>query len=206
MTGGEPLVGRGRAGRDVAQDVGAGVEGLRGEPLRVRRPARPAVVEVERGAVVDEPRVAVPDQEVGVAPRAVDVGGEGVEPQDVGRGVGRGWPRPVVAERAGQEVDAEVEAQAGGEQVLDLLVGLVLGDGRLQVDDGHPRHVEAERPRQLADDDLGDEDLDALPGSAELQHVGAEVVGLDDARQRATLLEGGDVARGGDLRRARRPA
>ena len=38
----------------------------------------------------------------------------------------------VVAERAGQEVDAEVEPEAGVEQVLDLLVRLVAGDLRVE--------------------------------------------------------------------------
>ncbi|OLP39026.1 hypothetical protein BJM39_01370, partial [Salmonella enterica subsp. enterica serovar Javiana] len=32
-------------------------------------------------------------------------------------------------------------------------------------------------------EDLGDEDLESLAGAAELEHVGAQVVGLDDARQ-----------------------
>ena len=55
--------------------------GLGGEPGRVADAARPAVVEVERRAVVDHPEVVVPQQQVGVAPGAVDVRGEGVEPE-----------------------------------------------------------------------------------------------------------------------------
>ena len=90
--------------------------------------------------------------------------------------------RAVVAERAGQEVDAEVAARAGVEQVLHLLVGLVARDRAGQVDDGEPRRGDVEPPRELADEHLGDEHLAALPGPGELHDVGAEVVGLDQAR------------------------
>ena len=55
-------------------------------------PAAPRVVEVQRGAVVDQPQVAVPDQQVGVAPAAVDVGDERVQPQRPGGDV-RPGPR-----------------------------------------------------------------------------------------------------------------
>ena len=104
----------------------------------------------------------------------------------------------VEAERAGQEVDAEVQPDAGGEQVLDLLVGLVLPDRGVEVDRHQVRGAQAEAPGQLADDHLGDEDLQPLPGAAELADVGAEVVGLDDAGQRAALAQGRDVAGRGD--------
>ena len=185
--------------RDIPQDVRARVIGLSREPRRVGAAARPAVVEVEGRAMVDEPRVAVPDKEVRVAPRPVDVRGERVQPQDRRGGLGVGRSRTVVPERPRQEVDPEVEPEARGEQVLHLLVRLVLGDRRLEIDDGHPRDVEPEGPGQLADDDLGDQDLETLAGSAELQDVGAEVVGLHDPGQGPALAQGSDVPRRGDL-------
>ena len=103
----EPPYVLGRRGEHV---VGR-VERLAGEPRRSVRTAGPRVVEVERGAVVDAPQVPVPHEQVRVAPGAVDVGRERVEPEHA-----RGLLRldPVVgveAERAGQEVDAEVEAR-----------------------------------------------------------------------------------------------
>ena len=164
--------------------------------------AGPAVVEVERGAVVDHPEVAVPDQEVGVAPRPVDVGGEGVEPEDAGALVVGRAHLAVDAERAGQEVDAEVGADAGVEQVLHLLVGLVAGELGVEVEHDEARGAQPEPGRQAADDDLGDEHLRALAGAAELADVGAEVVTLDDAGQAAALAQRGDVARDGDERRS----
>ena len=102
-------------------------------------------------------------------------------------------PGAVVAEGAGQEVDAEVEADARGEQVLHLLVRLVAGDPGVQVD-ARRSGTRTEGAGDLADDDLGDQHLGALSGAAELQHVGAVVVGLDDAGQRPALTQWRDVA------------
>ena len=55
-----------------------------------------------------------------------------------------------------------------------------------------------ERPRELARDDLRHERLLALSGAAELRHVHAVVVGLDEPGQRPALAQGLDVAGGGD--------
>jgi len=46
----------------------------------------------------------------------------------------------------------------------------------------------------LADDDLGHQHLEPLAGTPQLQDVGAVGVGFDDARQRAALAKGRDVA------------
>ena len=125
----------------------------------------------------------MPHQQVGVAPRAVDVGGERVQPQHLGADLGgRAGSSRVVPERTGQEVDAEVEPGARVEQVLDLLVGLVAGDLRVQVERHQLRGAQPDPAGQLADDHLGDQHPQALPGAAELADVGAEVVALDDAR------------------------
>ena len=82
---------------------------------RVQRRGRivePGMVEVERRAVVDEPELAMPDQHVGVARGPVEVGDEGVEPDDARGelGIGRVGQR-VEGERAGQVVEAEVECR-----------------------------------------------------------------------------------------------
>ena len=110
---------------------------------------------------------------------------------------GGGRARAVVAEGARQEVDAEVAARAGVEQVLHLLVGLVARDGGGEVDDGEARRGDVEAPGQLADEDLRDEHLQALAGARELHDVGAEVVGLDEPGQRPTLPQRGDETRRG---------
>ena len=54
--------------------------------------------------------------------------------------------------------------------------------------------AQAQPPGQLAADDLRHQRQRPLAGAAELQHVGAEVVGLDDRGQAAALAERGEVA------------
>ena len=78
---------------------------------------------------------------------------------------------------------------AGVEQVLHLLVGLVAGELGVEVEDDEPRGAQAEAGGEGADDHLGDEHLGALAGAAELADVGAEVVALDDAGQAAALAQ-----------------
>ena len=101
---------------------------------------------------------------------------------------------PVVPERAGQEVDAQVEPGTGVDQVLDLLVRLVAGDLGVQVERHQPRRAQPDPARELAHDHLGDQHPDPLAGAAELADVGAQVVGLHDPGQRAALAQGRDVA------------
>lgn len=79
-------------------------------------------------------------------------------------------------------VHAEVDPCAGGVQVADLLVGLGVRDRRVEVHQHQLREPQSERPRQLADDHLGDQRLAALRGAGELDDVRAQVVRLDDAR------------------------
>jgi hypothetical protein len=85
-----------------------------------------AVMPVERGTVVDQPRAPVPDEEVGVARSAIDVRHQRIEPDHIRGelGVQRRRPAGRVLERAGQEVEPEVDARAGGDQLIDLGIGL----------------------------------------------------------------------------------
>jgi hypothetical protein len=106
-----------------------------------------AVVEVEGGAVVDQPQPSVPDEQVRVPRGAVDVRDERVEPDDLGRAVrvgvrvGRGRER----QRARQEVHAQVRSRARQQEVLDLRVGLGAPDRRVELDDRQLGHGQAER-------------------------------------------------------------
>ena len=141
-------------------------------------------------------------EQVRVARRAVDVGRQRVEPHDVGGqlGVDAGHRGRRERQRAGQEVDAEVDAGAGAEQVLDLRVGLgarqLAGSSARVTSSGTGR---PSRRAELADDDLGHERARPLPGAAELGDVEPVVVGLHQPGQRPALAQGLDVARGGDV-------
>ena len=176
-------------------------------PPGVRRRVRPGVLDVERRAVVDEPQAAVPDQQVDVLGRPVDVRDEGVEPDDVGREVGiraiagrcarRGRRTRLEGQRARQEVEAQVQARAPIQQLLDLLVRLGPAEGRIELDEDDLGDRQPERPADLAGDELGDQRLRPLAGPAVLHDVQPVVVRLHQSGQRATLAERRDVAGGG---------
>ena len=82
------------------------------------------VVAVERGAVVDQPDAPVPDQQVRVARRAVDVEHERVEPHDLGRKRRIEPLRRALVERqrTGQEVQPGGQPAAGLQRDQDLAV------------------------------------------------------------------------------------
>src|SRR5438309_6081855 len=116
------------------------------------------MVEVQRGSVVDEPDVLVPDQEVRVAPGPVDVLDQRVEPEQLaGEVLVRGPAERVESGAAGQVVDGQVDSGARLEQMLDLLVRFALGDPRVEVRQGELGGAEAEPPGELAADDLRDQ-------------------------------------------------
>ena len=199
--GREPLVRLERSSRRVAAARARRSAGTARVALLGR--LEPAVLEVERRAVVDQPQPPVPDEQVRVARRC-----------------GRRWcaarrarrrrrrarrragtrPAGVYGERAGQEVDADVEPGAGDDQLLDLGVRLGAPEraGRASTSTSS-RHRQPERARELADDDLGDERQRALSRAAELDDVQPVVVGLDQPRQRPALAQRRHVAGRRDL-------
>ena len=96
----------------------------------------------------------------------------------------------------GRKSSARVAAAAGLHELLDLGVRLGRRQQRIDVDEHDLRDAQAERAGDLADDHLGDQRLQALPGAAELDDVQPVVVGLDEAGHRAALAQRRDVARG----------
>lgn len=106
----------------------------------------PVVLPKEGGAMVDEAEGAVPEKEVGVAGRAVDVGEEGVEPDDQRGFGGRGGVAGGGVEHAGagEEVHADVPADAALEQIADLGVGLVAAEFGVDAEEDELGDGEAE--------------------------------------------------------------
>jgi hypothetical protein len=139
----------------------------------------------------------VPDQQVGVPCAAVDVRDQGVEPDQSVRDVAVDHEAAVVAHRARQEVDGQVHPGARGDELLHLLVGFSTTDLGVDLDQGQIGYGQVEPARQRADHDLGDQRLRTLAGGGELHHVGAEVVGLDQPRQRSALAQRREVGRRG---------
>ena len=183
-----------RGQQHVLGDLGECARRLLGRP-------EPCVLEVEGRAVVDQPHLLMPDEQVRVGGGAVDVGDQGIEPDDVGceLGVGLHGPARGVRERAGQEVDGDVEPAACEDQLLDLGIRLGTPEDGVEVKQRDLRHPEAEGAGELADDDLSDERERALPRAAELQHVQPVVVGLDQPRHRSALAQRRHVAGRRDL-------
>src|SRR3970040_2921603 len=92
--------------------------------------------------------VVMADEDVGVPWRAFDVGDEGIEPDDLRgqfRGEG-GEDERIEAQRAGEEVHAQVEAGAADEQLLNLSVGFVTTDGGVEFDKDQFGDGQAESP------------------------------------------------------------
>jgi hypothetical protein len=98
----------------------------------------------------------------------------------------------------GRKSTPRLRPAAGADQVLDLGVGLGARELGIELEPHQLGHREAERARELAAHHLGDERLRPLPGAAELAHVHAVVVGLDEPRQRPALAQRRDVARRDD--------
>ena len=157
--------------------------------------AGPVVVKEEGGAVVDGVELTVPDEEVGIARRAVDVLREGVEPDEhggfiYGRGVARGG---VEHGGAGEVVESEVEAGARFEKLANFVVGIVAAEGWVDLDEDDLGNAEAKGTADFASEEFGDEGEDSLPCSAEFDDVEAEVVGFYNRRQGSAFAQGDDV-------------
>jgi hypothetical protein len=105
------------------------VPGVR-EPVGIA----PGVVEAQARAMVDRPQVLVPDQQIGIASAAIDVGDEGVQPDHSGRVLGWQHKGPVISNRSRQEVDGEIQTGAGRDQFLNLLIWFSPPDFCVDVD------------------------------------------------------------------------
>jgi hypothetical protein len=178
---------------DVVADVG---EGGVGEAFGVG----PVVVEVESGAVVDEVELTVPVEEIGVAGSAVDVEGEGVEP-DGERGdlrissiTGCG----VEHSGAGEIVESEVEACAGAEKVANLLVGLVAPEGRVDLSEDEFGDFETKCATNFACDEFRYQGERALASAAELNDVEAQIIRFNNCWKGAAFTKSSYVLGGAD--------
>ena len=130
---------------------------------RIHRRIPVAMVEEQRRAVVDQPQPLVPDEQVRVARRAVDVRDQRVEPHDRRRLLGTRLEagRRRVRQRAGQEVEPDVDAGRPRDQVLDLRIRLRRAQRRVDLHEHDLRHRQPEPPRQLPAHDLRHQRLDA---------------------------------------------
>ena len=190
-------IGGGEVGGPGEEDVGlAGGEGGGDGAL----PRAPVVLPEEGGAVIDGSQALVPDEEVGVARGAIDVGSEGVK-LDQKRGFSGSCEVAcggIEHAGAGKEVHADVPADAAFEQIADLGVGLVAAELGVDFEEDQIGDGELERAGDATRDEFGDEGERTLTGTAELEDIEAEIIRFDDGRERAALAERHDIADGAD--------
>ena len=106
----------------------------------------------------------------------------------------------VVPHGAGQEIDRQIEPDAGVEQILDLLVRLAPTQLGVDLDQRQIRDRDAQPSAELADHDLGDQRLRPLAGAGELDDVRPRVVGFHQPGQRPAFAQRGQVRRRRDHR------
>ncbi|MPN44955.1 hypothetical protein SDC9_192522 [bioreactor metagenome] len=137
----------------------------------------------------------MPHQHICVARRAIHIADQGVEPHQArGKVIVHHVHCRVKVDGARQIVQPHVQPVAGANQVLNLGVGLGAGQVAVQVQQHDFRHRQAQRTCHAARDDLGHQRAHALPGAPELEHIGAQVVGLDNRRHGAAFTQRRDIA------------
>src|SRR5262245_53638770 len=110
----------------------------------------PSVMEIERGAMINEPESPMPDQHVRVARRSVNICHIRVEPNDRRGEIRVGTLRHRI-KRYGtwQIVKREIEAVARPDQVLYLRIGLGAGEFGVEFDKDDFRHWQPRRAGDL---------------------------------------------------------
>src|SRR5215212_3042958 len=92
--------------------------GTRGNRLEI---VAPAMLGIDRGPMIDQPELAMPEQEIRIARGAIDIGKECIEPDDVRGKLGGNTRANRSTERQGarQIVDPDVETWAPLQELLD---------------------------------------------------------------------------------------
>jgi hypothetical protein len=174
--------------QNVVPDLGEGRHGF-------RRCGLPVMVEEESCAVVDKVKLAVLDEQVGVARGAIDVLSECVEPNSHRGDLGRGdiASGSVEHKGAGEIVEGEIQAAALTEKMADFGVGLVTAEGGIDFGEDKFRNGEAEKAADFSCHEFCNQSERALSGPAKFEDVEAQVVGFNNSRQGAALAQGKDV-------------
>lgn len=126
----------------------------------------------------------MPQEHVGVAPGAVDIGDKRIEPYDT-----RGFHRvgsvddDVPCQGAGKEMQAEVEPAARLQQVLYLLVALGAAETLVEVDKDEFGNAHTCGAGNLTAYEFGDKSLCTVASPTELKHIFKAVVGVDKRRK-----------------------
>ena len=148
--------------------------------------------------MVDQPQAPVPDEQVDIPGRSIDVRDQAVEPDDVGGESGIELGHRPERQGAGQKVESQVETGTALEKLLNFGIRLGRRERWVQLDQDDLGDGQAERPPELTSDQLGDKDPRPLACAVELHHVQPVIIGLDQTGQGTTLAQRGDIAGSGD--------
>ena len=109
---------------------------------------------------------------------------DGIHPDDAG-GYERidGGDGRIEGDRAGQVMQAQVEADAGLQQILDLFIRFRAAESGVQPGQDQFGDFQAEGPGDFATDKLSYQCLDSLTCTAEFEYIEESIVGFGDGRQ-----------------------
>src|SRR6186713_2805440 len=140
-------------------------------PDRSLFPILPGMMKIEGGAMIDQPELMIPQQHIGISGTAVHIVQQTVQPNDL-RGQKGGYlcHDRVESRGSGKIMQAQVESDAGLEEVLDLFVGFGAAKGFFQVGKNDLGHPKSQGPGKFSSDQFGDERPDTLSRAAELEY------------------------------------
>ena len=149
--------------------------------------------------MVDEPRAAMPHEQVRVARRSGRCWSRARRTRRRGRELRVGWrvDPGAVGQRAGQEVEADVEPALRSSRSRISWSGSALAMAASMARRARCPGPAGPAPADAPGDQLCDERLGSLAGARELDHVQPVVVRLHDRGQRAALAQGRHVPRDG---------
>jgi hypothetical protein len=158
----------------------------------------PIVMKIERRAVVNQPQLLFPNQQVDIARRAIHIGHIGVKPDNLRRKarVRRRLHQGVIGKGGGQKAHPQIQPDAGLEQILNLLVWLIQPKAALKLDQDKFGNGQPQRAPDLPGNQFGHKRLDALTRTPKFDHIQFAVICLDQRRQRTAFTKGCNVSCG----------
>jgi hypothetical protein len=193
---------RGPREEHVVADFGERVVGA--EPIHRPLTGLQTMVKIQRSAVVDEPGLAVPEQEIRISWRPIDARHERIQQHDA-RGLegidhvpGAARHPWIERDAARQVVEAEVQPGAPIERRENLGIGLGRGECAIEIDQHELGHGESQRSPDFSSDELRDQRLFALACAAQFDNVKTEIVRFEERGDRAALTKRHHVPLGAD--------
>src|ERR1700743_2088623 len=134
-------------------------------------------MEIQRGAMVYQPKLVMPGKHIGIAGRAVYIHQQAIQPDYF-----RGQQRinlcnyRIESYSARQVMQRQVKSGAGFQQILYFFVGLCAAEGFIQVGEYDLGYFKTDSTGNFTTDQLGDQRLWPLPCPSKFEHIQKAVV------------------------------